>query len=122
MSKYFDPIDIRAERTPPPEPVPVNKDLIPDVTSAFEAIDTIIAELQAGTSSLRNGALYFPEGKASPVKEALKRLKATPTSRRALREFITIAQADLTRRVATAMADHFKVFDPTIHEVFNEPK
>lgn len=116
MSKYFQPITIEKNK-PEAVPEPVNTDLIPDVSSAFPAIDQIIAELQAGTSPLRSTALYFPEGKSSPVKETLKRLKSNPTSKKALREFIVIAQADLTRRVALAFVDHLKFADPTLGDV-----
>ena len=123
MSKYFEPIDIRAEREAnAPKPIVTDPDLIPDVTPAFAAIDQIMAEVQLGTSTLRDGAIRFTENKASPVKETLTRLKKLPTSKKTLREFILAAQGDLGRRVAQAMADHVKFADPTIMEVFNEPR
>jgi len=120
MSKYFEPIDIKPKA--PTKPEPINTDLIPDITSAIKAIDQIISEIQLGTSPLRSGAIHFIEGKSSPVKEMLKRLRDLPTSKKVLREFILAAQGDLGRRVAVAMADHVLFADSSIMEVFNEPK
>src|SRR3990172_10291030 len=121
MSKYYEPTDPRAEReAQAPKPVEINPDLIPDVTPVLESIDQIIADLEAGVSPLRNGAIYFSEGKACPVKETLKRLRQFPTSKKALREFLVTAQGDLGRRVAMAMADFLIFADPTIGEMFDE--
>jgi len=122
MSKYFDPIDINAERgIQKPEPV-VNPDIVPDVTLALEFISQIIADLEGGISPLRKGAIYFPSGKSCPVKESLARLRQFPTSKKAIREFITAAQGDLGTRVAKAMADHLIFADKQLGEVFDEPK
>jgi len=121
MSKYFEPIDIRAEReAQAPKPVNVDPDIIPDVTPVLNDIAQIIADLEAGVSPLRSGAIYFSDGKACPVKETLKRLRQFPTSKKALREFLVTAQGDLGRRVAMAMADFLIFADPTIGEMFDE--
>jgi len=123
MSKYFEPIDIRAEREAnKPKPATVDTDVITDVTIALDAIAQIIADLEAGVSPLRSGAIHFPDGKSCPVKETLARLRAFPTSKSTVRQFILTAQGDLGRRVAQAMADHLKFSDNSIMEVFDEPK
>jgi hypothetical protein len=112
MSRYFEPIDIRPKEEPKLEPV--NTDLIQDVTPALEEIDKIMSDLITGTSPFKATAVYFLEGKSSPVKESLSRLRKAPTSRKALHEFVLAAQGDLGRRVAQAMMDHLLFADSTI--------
>ena len=114
MRDYFTPVNFPELEEKKNEPKEVPK-IKKSIKTQLKKIREEIAALQQGTSTIRDGAISFPKGKA-PVLTVLKRLEDDPKNMQLLHEFIKLTNQDLGLAVARNFAALFDDIDPTLKD------